>query len=127
MATGPEARFLFVYGTLMPGFPRWPIVRPFARTIRVDSVPGRIYDNGEGQAAAVFGGDHTIEGWVVELHQRLAERAVKQVARLQGDKYRTAVVRTVDGAEAVAFEWVASVEGLIELPGQWRDPERRTG
>lgn len=123
----PRPSRVFVYGNLMPGWHRWPALRPYARTIRVDAVAGRIYDTGTGRPAAVFGGETRIEGWVVELHRHLAERALADVRRLLGDDFREVVLRTIEGGEVVAYEWGGSVDGLKELPGRWRDPERRTG
>jgi hypothetical protein len=112
----------------MPGWPSWNRLRPFARTIRVDSVPGRIYDTGKGRPAAVFAGDGSVvEGWIVELHAHLLRQAFAELARTQGEDFREVVVHTSEGAEVVAWEWTAAVDGLHELPGRWRDPERRTG
>jgi len=122
---------VFVYGNLMPGWPNWSRLRPYARTIRVDAVSGHIYDTGAGRPAAVFAeGSAVVEGWVVELHAHMLSHAFGELSRVQGDGFRDVVVHTVEGADAVAWEWTGDTDGFEELPGRWRDhdaPERRTG
>lgn len=59
---------LFVYGTLMPGHLRWAMLAPHALDQRPATVPGMLYDTGQGWPAAVFGRTPTrrrIPGWVV--------------------------------------------------------------
>lgn len=45
---------LFVYGTLLPGRLRWPLLRPFVTDHGPASVPGRLFDSGRGWPVAVF-------------------------------------------------------------------------
>jgi gamma-glutamylcyclotransferase (GGCT)/AIG2-like uncharacterized protein YtfP len=48
-------RFLFVYGTLLPGEERWPLLQRFVMDQGVDDhVPGVLYDTGLGYPTAVF-------------------------------------------------------------------------
>jgi gamma-glutamylcyclotransferase (GGCT)/AIG2-like uncharacterized protein YtfP len=59
---------LFVYGTLMPGHRRWGMLAPHALDQRPATVPGTLYDTGQGWPAAVFGttpGQRHVPGWVV--------------------------------------------------------------
>ena len=48
----PDA--VFVYGTLLPGHLRWPLLAPFAADHVAASVPGRLFDTGRGWPAARF-------------------------------------------------------------------------
>jgi len=63
-----EQDALFVYGTLMPGHLRWPVLAPHALDQRTATVPGTLYDTGRGWPAAVFGTTadrRRVPGWVV--------------------------------------------------------------
>lgn len=63
-----EQDALFVYGTLMPGHLRWGMLAPHALDQRPATVPGMLYDTGQGWPAAVFGRTPTrrrVPGWVV--------------------------------------------------------------
>ncbi|MCU1370907.1 MAG: hypothetical protein JWO77_2101 [Ilumatobacteraceae bacterium] len=63
-----ELDALFVYGTLMPGHLRWGLLAPHALDQRPATVPGMLYDTGQGWPAAVFGRTPThrrVSGWVV--------------------------------------------------------------
>ena len=67
VTTGPHDA-LFVYGTLMPGHLRWPMLAADAIDQRPATVPGTLYDTGRGWPAAVFGltaTGRTVPGWVV--------------------------------------------------------------
>lgn len=64
----PTHDALFVYGTLMPGHLRWPMLAPHALDQRPATVPGTLYDTGDGWPAAAFGLTPTarrVPGWVV--------------------------------------------------------------
>ena len=59
---------LFVYGTLMPGHLRWPMLEPHAIDHGQARVPGTLYDTGNGWPAAAFGltpDERHVPGWVV--------------------------------------------------------------
>lgn len=63
-----EQDALFVYGTLMPGHLRWRMLAAHALDQRPATVPGTLYDTGQGWPAAVFGRTPTqtrVPGWVV--------------------------------------------------------------
>jgi gamma-glutamylcyclotransferase (GGCT)/AIG2-like uncharacterized protein YtfP len=64
----PE-HLLFVYGTLLPGEERWPILEQFViGPGSPDSVAGTLYDTGEGYPAASFeAGDSRVAGQVFQL------------------------------------------------------------
>jgi gamma-glutamylcyclotransferase (GGCT)/AIG2-like uncharacterized protein YtfP len=74
---------LFVYGTLMPGHLRWPLLAGSAgRALAAPGwVGGRLYDTGEGWPSAVFGPDDAggdapsrpVPGWHVSLEGEPAE------------------------------------------------------
>ena len=115
---------LFVYGTLMPGRLRWPILEPFAVAHRLASVPGRIYDSGEGWPVAVFAdsGDH-VPGVIVELEAgRVAEALpiLDDVEDAATDKLRRIVVVAADGTAAWAYHHPHGVDGLTRIDA-WHD------
>ena len=69
---------VFVYGTLQPGQPRWPLLAPFG--IQIGSLArarGALFDTGYGWPAAVFDADATEEvpGVVVAIHAEMLEEA----------------------------------------------------
>jgi Gamma-glutamyl cyclotransferase, AIG2-like len=50
--------WLFVYGTLMPGRLRWPLVAADVVRQRPSAVRGTLYDTGRGYPALVVGVEH---------------------------------------------------------------------
>ena len=116
---------LFVYGTLMPGRLRWPILAPFAIAHRDSLVPGAIYDSGEGWPVAVFGdnGGATVPGVLVDLAPARLEHALPildEVEDTATDKLRRIIVTTTDGTTAWAYHHPAGVEGLTQIDA-WHD------
>ena len=119
MSTQPDPPRLFVYGTLMPGRLRWPILERFAVEYRDARVPGTIYDSGEGWPVAVFGdGAGEVPGIVVDLDPgSLAEALpiLDDVEDTATDKLRRIVITTVDGDAAWAYHHPWSVDGLARI------------
>ena len=77
---------VFVYGSLMPGHLRWPVLEPHA-TVRLEAwVPGRLYDTGQGWPAAVFDEATTeaIVGWVVELQVDRTADVLAELDAIEG-------------------------------------------
>ena len=113
---------MFVYGTLMPGHVRWPLVEAYVDRRRRACVPGRLFDTGSGFPAALFGVGHDgapVHGWVLTLRADEATAAVAVLDEIEGSLYRQVRVTTADGEDAVAYEWVGSVDGLPDLDGRW--------
>ena len=115
----PEhATQLFVYGTLMPGRLRWPILAPFARRHRPADVSGTLFDSGNGWPVAVFGGCGVIPGVLVELEPGRADEALPildEVEDTATDTLRRIEVTTLDGARAWAYHFTQGVDGLTPI------------
>jgi len=119
----PDPPRLFVYGTLMPGRLRWPLLEPFAAAHRAASVPGAIYDSGEGWPIAAFAdGEQTVPGVLVDLDPAQLDAALPLLDEVEDtatDKLRRIVVTTTDGATAWAYHH-HPVEGLPQIDA-WHD------
>ena len=73
---------LFVYGTLRPGQERWPHLAPFVVDQgHDDTVPGALYDTGNGYPAARFDRAGTIHGRVYSLHVDRLDEALHSSTR----------------------------------------------
>ncbi len=119
MATQPDPPRLFVYGTLMPARLRWPILKPFVTGFRLATVPGTIYDSGEGWPVAVFAdGDAAVPGVLVDLDPSQVATALPildDVEDTATDKLRRIVVTTTDGTTAWAYQHHHPVDDLPQI------------
>jgi gamma-glutamylcyclotransferase (GGCT)/AIG2-like uncharacterized protein YtfP len=120
---------LFVYGTLQPGRLRWPLLEPFAIGNTAASVPGVLYDSGNGWPVAVFGGDPTgdVPGVLVDLDPDRLDDALELLDRIEGvvtDLLRRVVVTTTDQAAAWAYHWPGSTAGMRRIKS-WDAPVER--
>jgi gamma-glutamylcyclotransferase (GGCT)/AIG2-like uncharacterized protein YtfP len=118
MTASPRATHLFVYGTLMPGRLRWPILATFARGHRTAEVAGRLYDSGNGWPVAVFGDGGVIPGVLVELDPDRVDEALPildDVEDTATDTLRRIEVTTLDGARAWAYHYTQAVDGLTPI------------
>ena len=113
---------VFVYGTLLPGERRWPLLAPYAASWLDADADGTLWDTGRGYPAAVFAPGGKVSGAVVRLVPALSARAVELLDAIEGEGtlYRRVVVAT-SGGPALAYEWMGPTEGLRRLPGAWRD------
>jgi gamma-glutamylcyclotransferase (GGCT)/AIG2-like uncharacterized protein YtfP len=119
----PE-HLLFVYGTLLPGEERWPILEQFViGDGHPDAVAGTLYDTGEGYPAAAFEhGDGRVAGRVFRLDAgRLAEalEVLDEVEDAVLGLYRRVRVATDAGFEVWTYQ---HGEGLTLTPiagGDW--------
>jgi gamma-glutamylcyclotransferase (GGCT)/AIG2-like uncharacterized protein YtfP len=118
---------LFVYGTLMPGRLRWPILAPFANGHRPASVSGRLYDSGNGWPVAVFGPDGEVPGVLVDLDPERVDEALPILDEVEGtatDLLQRIEVITADGERAWTYHCTHGVDGLAPIE-RWADqPER---
>jgi gamma-glutamylcyclotransferase (GGCT)/AIG2-like uncharacterized protein YtfP len=117
---------LFVYGTLMVGHCRWPILEPLvvggASGMFPSSTDGRLYDTGHDYPAARFDHDGTVFGQVGRLHPEGLAAAfdlLDEVAGAVHGHYRRVLVATDDGTTAWAYEYGLSPDGLPDLHGRW--------
>ena len=123
----PEPARLFVYGTLMPGRLRWPILAPFVLGHRPASVAGRLFDSGHGWPVAVFGGDGVVPGVLVEFDPARVDDALPILDEVEGtatDTLRRIEVVTTDGATAWAYHYTHAVDGLAPID-RWADQAER--
>ena len=124
LACSGSMRWLFVYGTLMPGRLRWPLIADDVVRQRPSAVPGTLYDTGLGYPAFVVGGDHRVPGWLLGLSER-ASTVFEQLDVVEGPHYRRTDVTTVDGVPALTYAYIGDPAGFTVLDGPWdRDDER---
>jgi gamma-glutamylcyclotransferase (GGCT)/AIG2-like uncharacterized protein YtfP len=113
-------RAVFVYGTLLPGESRWPILAPYVAEVAEATAAGRLFDTGRGYPGARFGGPFSIPGaWM-----RIADEQWHSVLEIldgvesEGVLYRRKEVATTAGP-AVSYEWLGDTSALPELPAGW--------
>jgi gamma-glutamylcyclotransferase (GGCT)/AIG2-like uncharacterized protein YtfP len=102
---------IFVYGTLLPGEPRWPILEPLAAkgAHRPAVVPGALYDTGLGYPCADFTAEGHIPGLIVSFAEGMAERALQILDRVEGTDYslyERVLVTSVEGDTAWSYSWM---------------------
>ena len=126
MATAPDdPTMLFVYGTLMPGDVRWPILKRFVVDDgTADRVRGHLFDTGLEYPAAIF--DDTVASWVLGRRYRLdAARLTEALEDLDIEEdtvaglYRRVPVTTDSGVTAWAYAYGTGLD-LTPIPsGDW--------
>jgi gamma-glutamylcyclotransferase (GGCT)/AIG2-like uncharacterized protein YtfP len=128
---GPTS--LFVYGTLMPGHLRWPMLEPHAVGYRRAAARGRLYDSGHGWPVARLvdraghDEDDLVPGWVVDLDVGAMDDLMAVLDEMEGvDRglYDRVVVDLVDGATAWAYSCGTPVDDLPRIPDWAGRPER---
>lgn len=120
---GPS--LVFVYGTLMPGHLRWPLLAPVARARVPTSAPGTLYDTGRGWPAAVFEeaarpprlGRSRVPGWAVAVALDELEVVLERLDELEGPTYER--VRAVAAGQGWAWTYQAR-----QVEAGWRAIER---
>ena len=109
---------VFVYGTLLPGEERWPLLEPFAVGWEATTVEGCLYDTGYGFPALVLGGEGAAEvpGVAVDLDPERAAAAVRLLDRIEGagHLYRRVDVVTRVGP-AFTYEWLGGTDGMLRI------------
>lgn len=125
----------FVYGTLMPGHLRWPMLEPHATHCVPAAVRGRLFDTGYGWPAAAFaididchnGGDRvadaTIPGWVVEVPDEREQDLLDLLDHVETGFGRVRVA-TLDGDEAWSYE-VPEPDPRWVAIDRWSDEDER--
>lgn len=112
---------LFVYGTLMPGQPRWPALRRHAVATAPATAKGHLWDTGAGYPAARFdqtGGD--IPGVLVTIAPDAVADVVAMLDRIEGEGVLFRRVEVVtSGGPAVSYEWIGRTDGLSPLLRGW--------
>jgi gamma-glutamylcyclotransferase (GGCT)/AIG2-like uncharacterized protein YtfP len=112
---------LFVYGTLMPGEPLWPVLEPYAVSWEQGTAPGQLWDTGLGFPCVRFDpAAAAVPGVLVSIAPDRLAAALAVLDRVEdeGRLYRRVVVETSAGP-AHAYEWLGSTTGLRRLAGGW--------
>lgn len=108
-----------MYGTLMPGHLRWPVLEPHALGWRPAAAEGHLYDTGEGWPAAVFvPGPDLVRGWAVDLDPRVADVVVAHLDEVEGvarGLFRRIEVALLGGEPALAYELGPEPAGLARI------------
>jgi NhaP-type Na+/H+ or K+/H+ antiporter/gamma-glutamylcyclotransferase (GGCT)/AIG2-like uncharacterized protein YtfP len=114
---------LFVYGTLLAGDVRSPILEPFITDDVVDdSVAGMLYDTGAGYPAAVFGDNGTIIGRTFQFSQDTIDEALAALDEAKGavdGQYHRVAITTAGGLNAWAYEYGEGLELTVISSGDW--------
>jgi gamma-glutamylcyclotransferase (GGCT)/AIG2-like uncharacterized protein YtfP len=108
---------LFVYGTLAPEQEAWSLIAPHVTHLAENAVPGILYDTGRGYPGAVFtNANGIVHGWCCTL----ADAPFERLDEFEGDEYERVDVCCVDGTDAFAYQWTASLAGCEPVPhGRW--------
>jgi gamma-glutamylcyclotransferase (GGCT)/AIG2-like uncharacterized protein YtfP len=123
-------RTVFVYGTLMPGRLRWPLVADRVVAHRPATVRGTLLDTGCGYPALVLPGAGTVHGWLLELDPDRAEGTLALLDEIEGSGYHRVPVLVDDGSDggAPALTYVArgATAGFEPIPsGRWASAAER--
>ena len=114
---------LFIYGTLGPGQERWPHLAPFVDDEgRDDSVPGALYDTGNGYPAARFDVPGRILGSVYSLRVDRLDECLEILDEVEGavlDLFRRVAITTSSGVEAWAYEYCGETQLPEIASGSW--------
>ena len=83
-------------------------------------MPGRLYDTGRGYPGAVFvPGADVVRGWRCTL----VDTPLAKLDAFEGDEYERVTVVCDDGTQALAYQWIASLDGCaLVMDGRWRTP-----
>src|SRR4051812_18766428 len=109
--SGPST--VFVYGTLKPGYARWPHLAPFAdEDPTPDAVEGILWRTPHGWPAATVG-NRSIPGVVVALRPRKTADALALLDRIEGvdaGLFQRSIVTTEMGQPCWVYLWHHSTD-----------------
>ncbi len=120
MSRTPADGAVFVYGTLIPGHLRWPVVADRVLAHEPDAVTGRLYDTGRGYPAADLDADGTIPGVRLQLDETTVDATLALLDRVEGPGYRRRRVRCRSGVAAWCYGTIDPVTGLVPIDA-WGD------
>jgi gamma-glutamylcyclotransferase (GGCT)/AIG2-like uncharacterized protein YtfP len=127
VTAGSSPRYLFVYGTLMPGRLRWRCLEPYSLQHRPAAAAGALFDSGRGWPVAVFAGAArsttipgagVVPGVLVELIPARAGECldvIDAVEETETDELRRVEVVTLAGERAEAYHFTRDVRGLARI------------
>ncbi|MCK2238038.1 MULTISPECIES: gamma-glutamylcyclotransferase [unclassified Crossiella] len=106
---------VFVYGTLQPGCSAWSLAAPWVSgTPRRASVPGTLYDTGEGWPGLLAGTDGEVPGWLLPLADPVA--ALPVLDEYEGAEYRRIRITLADGTVCWTYVFTAATDGFRVVP-----------
>jgi gamma-glutamylcyclotransferase (GGCT)/AIG2-like uncharacterized protein YtfP len=109
---------VFVYGTLMPGRLRWPLLELHAVGHRDAAVRGHLFDTGRGWPAALFDDSATVvPGVLVDLRDAVLDELLAELDLVEGvdqGHYERVLVTTIDGA--LAWAWSTLQDTSLYTP-----------
>jgi gamma-glutamylcyclotransferase (GGCT)/AIG2-like uncharacterized protein YtfP len=114
---------VFVYGTTMPNHLRYPLIEEYVASATPDRATGRIFDTGLGYPAAKFGGQGTIEGYVLRLRSDRVSEAMRAFTEMEAGLFHPVTITTAGGVSAVAYEYIGSTANMTAVSGQWSGTE----
>jgi gamma-glutamylcyclotransferase (GGCT)/AIG2-like uncharacterized protein YtfP len=109
---------VFVYGTLLPGQERWPLLEPYALEAREALVRGQIYDTGRGYPGALFDRPGSIPGALIELDPERLTDALTMLDEVEGvdlGLYRRVLVHTDADEPAWSYAWADDPDALVPI------------
>jgi gamma-glutamylcyclotransferase (GGCT)/AIG2-like uncharacterized protein YtfP len=123
---------VFVYGTLMPGRLRWPLVEDRVVAHEPGTVGARLYDTGAGYPALTLAdpagaGPPVVEGHVLRLRRTDLADTVELLDAIEGTDtglYERRVTETAGGHRVFVYTWAGPIGGFVELHRRWSGPER---
>ena len=116
-------RSVFVYGTLMPGRLRWPVIESDVTAVRAAVVQGTLFDTRQGYPGLVLSGDGTVHGWLLELDPASAQAVLSRLDAIEGTDYRRVRVTTTAGEPTETYEWTGDRSGsVVIVSGRWDNP-----
>jgi uncharacterized protein YceH (UPF0502 family)/gamma-glutamylcyclotransferase (GGCT)/AIG2-like uncharacterized protein YtfP len=135
----PHLDQLFIYGTLIPGEDRWPLLEDFVVATEPDSVRGRLFDTGAGYPAARFDATGTIpdriQGLRMTLEPTVVSDCMEMLDEIEGavvGLYHRVVIETDGGHHVWSYQYGLGFDHLTPIPsGSWArhlaGPEAESG
>jgi gamma-glutamylcyclotransferase (GGCT)/AIG2-like uncharacterized protein YtfP len=120
-ALGSETTAVFLYGTLMPGQVRWPVLESHVLAYEPATAKGRLWDTGFGYPAAQFDPDgDDIPGVVAAIAPEHLPEVIATLDPIEGEGvlFRRTEVAT-SGGWAITYEWMGETAGLRPLRTGW--------
>ena len=126
-----SGNLLFVYGTLIPTEPAWPVVAPYAVAHRPDRITGALFDTTWGFPALSLDPRHpltVVPGAVIWLEPDRLGEALAVLDRYEGlahDQYRRVMVDSAAGLRCWVYEWLGPTGSFEPLSTGWAEWVRR--
>jgi len=106
---------VFVYGSSMPGEPRYDEIKEYVEASTRASVDGLLYDTGLGYPAAKFEPGGEIPGFLLTLDTATADAFLREQTRLESGLFVPVTVQTRSGVAATAWEWIGATDGFPRI------------